>query len=255
MGIYFVSKEKLSIQYFIAFISYSGQFSSSLMMITQFNSQIQQVLVSLERIFGLIDNSDFPAELFGDKEVEKLKGNIEFKDVSFSYDKDMEILKGISFKISNNKFTAIVGKNGSGKTTIFNLLLGLYKVTSGEILIDGININDLNEKSIRNNISVVNQQQFLFNMSIKENLKLAAPNASVEEMEEACKIVSIHDYIMSLEEKYDTTIDENSSNLSGGQKQRLALAMCILRNTPIILLDEPTSALDNESENVVNTAI
>lgn len=255
VGIYFISKGKLNIQYFIAFISYSGQFSSSLMIITQLNSHIQQVLVSLERIFGLIDNLSFSSEIFGNKEIERIKGNIEFKNVIFSYDKNKEILKKVSFKIDHNKLTAIVGKNGCGKTTILNLILGLYKVSEGEILIDGININDLNEESLRRNISVVHQQNFLFNLSIKENLRLVAANVSNEEIEEACKMVFIHDYIVNLEQKYDTIIDENASNLSGGQKQRLALAMCLLRNTPIILLDEATSALDTESKNVVNSVI
>jgi ATP-binding cassette subfamily B protein len=255
ISIYFISKGRLSIKYFVAFVAYSGQFNYSLMTVTRLNSSIQQVLVSLERIFGLVDNLEFSAETFGDEEIQKAKGNIEFKNVTFTYNGEREILRDVSFSLKPNSLTAIVGKNGCGKTTILNLLLGLYKVTDGEILIDGININDLNEKSLRNNISVVNQENFLFNLSIKDNLKLSLPSATIEQIEMTCKQVFIHDYIMSLEKNYDTIIDENGSNLSGGQKQRLALAMCILRNSPIILLDEATSALDVESKNIVNAVI
>lgn len=255
VGIYFIYKQKLSIQYFVAFISYSGQFSSSLNSITRLNSSIQQALVSLERIFGLIDNFTFSSETFGNKVVGSLNGNIEFRNVSFSYKEDKEVLKNISFTIPKNKLIAVVGKNGCGKTTIFNLLLGLYKVDKGKILIDGINIDELNEDSLRKSISVVHQQPFLFNLSIKENMRMAVPNALDDEIEKVCKQVFIHDYIMSLENKYDTIIAEEGSNLSGGQKQRLALAMCILRKAPIVLLDEATSALDTEARYFVRKSI
>ncbi|MGH4121781.1 MAG: ABC transporter ATP-binding protein [Clostridium sp.] len=255
IGIYFIYKQKLSIQYFVAFISYSSQFSNSLSSITRLNSSIQQALVSLERIFELIDNFTFSIETFGNKEVGELDGNIEFKNVSFSYEESKKILRNISFSIPKNKFIAVVGKNGCGKTTIYNLLLGLYKVDKGEILIDGININDFSEDSLRKNISVVHQQPFLFNLSIYENMRIAVPNASNDEIEKGCKQVFIHDYIMSLENKYDTVIAEEGSNLSGGQKQRLALAMCMLRKASIVLLDEATSALDTESRYFVRKSI
>lgn len=255
VGIYLIYKQKLSIQYFVAFISYSGQFSNSLSSITRLNSSIQQALVSLERIFGLIDNFTFAIETFGNKEIGELNRNVEFKNVSFSYEESKKILQNINFTIPKNKFIAVVGKNGCGKTTIFNLLLGLYKIDEGEILIDGININDLSEDSLRKNISVVHQQPFLFNLSINENMRMAVDDASNEEIEKVCKQVFIHEYIMSLENKYDTVIAEEGSNLSGGQKQRLALAMCILRKAPIILLDEATSALDTESRYFVRKSI
>lgn len=255
LGIYFISKNTLSIQYFIAFASYSGQFSQSLISVTKINSNIQEALVSLERIFGLIDNIDFPKEKFGDKCIENIYRDIEFQSVEFSYENNKKILKNINFNVQKNQLTAIVGRNGSGKSTIFNLLLNFYKPNHGEILIDGIDIRDLTEESIRKNISIVQQQPFLFNLSIKENMKLANLKSTEEEIKQVCKQVFMHEYIMGLDEKYDTVINEEASNLSGGQKQRLALAMCMLRKTPIILLDEATAAMDTEAEYLISEAI
>ena len=157
--------------------------------------------------------------------------------------------------IKPNTTTGIVGPSGAGKTTIFNLLSKLYNVSSGNILIDNHNINDYTEETIRGNISVITQNPYIFNMTIRENIKIVNPNITDEEMIEKCKLAELHDYIESLPEKYDTMLGENGIILSGGLKQRLAIARAIVKDSEIILLDEATSSLDNEIQEHVMTAI
>ena len=158
-------------------------------------------------------------------------------------------------KIDSGKTYGIVGKSGSGKTTIFNLLNKLYNVNSGKILIDNIDINELSCSSLRDNISIINQNPYIFNFSIKDNLLLVKNDATMDEIREACKLACIDDYIMNLPEKYNTIIGENGVTLSGGERQRLAIARALLMKTKIILFDEATSALDNETQNNINKAI
>jgi len=154
-----------------------------------------------------------------------------------------------------NKKIAVVGKSGNGKSTLFNLLLRYFDSTEGNIYIDDVNLLDLTEESLRNNISVIRQNPFLFNLSILENFKLVKENVTLDEIKEVCKKAYIDDYIMSLPKKYDTIIGEGGVNLSGGQKQRLAIARTLLLNTKIILFDEATSALDNESQKYIKKTI
>lgn len=154
----------------------------------------------------------------------------------------------MSFKIEPNQTIGIVGASGSGKTTIFNLISKLYTVNYGEILIDGININDFTEESLRGNISVISQEPYMFNMSIKENIKIVNPTLSDKKIKEICKMVNLDDFISNLENKYDTLIGENGIILSGGLKQRLAIARSLAKNSEIILLDEATSSLDGENQ-------
>ncbi|SKC87697.1 ABC transporter ATP-binding protein [Maledivibacter halophilus] len=247
-GIFLISKGSLSIEYFIAFSSYSHNFSLALMNITKLNSSIQSTMTSLERSFEIIDDMLYSSEKFGCREVKEINGNIKLENVCFKYRDNKKVLNMINFEIKPNKKIAIVGSNGSGKTTIFNLLLRLYDYDSGRILIDDIDIQDFNEQSLRNHISVVLQEPFLFNMSIKDNLSIANLKANEEELINACRSVYIHDFIMSLPEGYDTIIGENGVTLSGGQKQRLAIARALVKKSKIILLDEATSSLDNESQ-------
>ena len=161
----------------------------------------------------------------------------------------------MSFEVKPNERVAFVGKSGTGKTTIFNLITKLYTSDSGHILLDGNDINELTCSTIRNNMSIITQNPYIFNFSIKDNLLLAKENASMKEIRKACKLACIDDFIMSLPEKYETKVGENGVILSGGQKQRIAIARALLMKTEIILFDEATSALDNETQSQIQEAI
>ncbi|EJO5348234.1 ABC transporter ATP-binding protein [Clostridium botulinum] len=255
IGSFMVFNGTLSMVYFITFTSYSHQFSESLLSITKINSNFQQILKSLERIFDLIDNLSYSKQQFGKNHLNSPKGTVCFRNVSFGYKKHCPILNNVSFNIPANKITAIAGMSGVGKSTILSLILKFYNTSSGCIKFDGIDIDDLDEQTLRTNISVVHQQPYLFNVSIRENLLLANPRATDAEIEDACSKAYIHDFIESLPQKYDTLIGDNGVNLSGGQRQRLAIARVILKKSKIVLFDEATSALDNHSEDYINESI
>ncbi|HHD2745151.1 TPA: ABC transporter ATP-binding protein, partial [Clostridium perfringens] len=254
IGAYFIFRGILTIQYFIAFSTYSEQLTYSLMNVTKLNSTLQQVFVSMERIFDLMDNLSYEKQIFGDIDISKVEGNIAFENVCFKYNEN-DIIKNATFNIRANSKIAIVGDSGSGKTTIFNLLLRFYDISSGKITIDNIDISDFNENSLRNNISIVRQEPFMLNLTIKENLLMVNNKASDNELINACRQANIHDYIMSLPEQYNTVISGNSANISGGQKQRLSIARAILKNSKIILFDEVTSGLDNISQRFIQDSI
>ncbi len=255
VGGIFVITGSLDIQFFIAFYSYSGQFSGSLQNISRTSLNLQQVMNSLERIFHLIDGMSYPSEKFGSKSINNISGHINFEDVTFQYNKEQNVLKGLTMDIPARGRTAIVGSSGSGKTTIFNLLLKLYEPCKGRILIDGIDLKEIKEEELRRHISVVRQDPFLFPMSIRDNLLLANPDVSQTELENACKRAFIHDFIETLPDRYDSMLGENGVNLSGGQRQRIAIARAFLKKSKIILFDEATSSLDNESQFYIKKAI
>ena len=217
-------------------------------------TEIKAFNLSSNRVFSLLDNKEFKKESFGKEHIAQIKGNFEFKNVHFSYGEN-KVLKGLSFKIKENETVAFVGKSGVGKTTIFSLLCKLYDIQEGEILLDGKNIKDLDEYSIRNNITIISQNPYIFNMSIKDNLKLVKENLTDEEMIEACKMACLNEFIEALPEKYDTIVGEGGVTLSGGQRQRLAIARAFVQKTKIILFDEATSALDNETQGYIQQAI
>ncbi len=210
--------------------------------------------LSVDRIREIMYGSEYTKEKFGIRHLDKINGDFEFRNVSFSYDKN-KILNDMSFKINANKTVAFVGKSGAGKSTVFSLLCKFYDVDDGEILIDGININELDKESIRGNITIINQSPYIFNLSIKDNLRLVKPNITDREIKKVCKTACLHDFIMSLPDKYDTIVGEGGVNLSGGQKQRLAIARALAQKTEIILFDEATSALDNETQKEIQEAI
>lgn len=215
---------------------------------------ISEFTANMRRVKSLLEDEELEKDKFGTKEYKNIKGNIELKNVTFAYSKD-KILNDISFEIKAKKKNALVGLSGSGKSTIFKLLLKQYDNYDGQILIDGHDIRDFSEKSLRNAISVVNQEPMLFNMSIKENLLMVKPDATDEQIQQACKLASIHDFIETLPHKYDEIMLENNNNISVGQKQRIAIARSILKDTPIILFDEVTSALDKESKKNIEETI
>ena len=211
--------------------------------------------ISCDRVFSILDNKTFEKEKFGNKHLEKVYGNFEFKNVNFGYDEEKLILDNINFKINSGEMVGFVGKSGAGKTTIFNLLCKMYSIKSGEILIEDENINELDEQSIRGNITIISQNPYVFNLSIRDNLKLVKEELIEEEMREACRIACLDDFIESLPNKYDTILGEGGVILSGGQKQRLAIARAFVQKTKIILFDEATSSLDNETQAKIQKAI
>ena len=224
--------------------------------LSSFGVNYNKVKVSLSRIDEVVNNKIFKDEIYGDISLNNTKGNVTFKNISFKYTKKENLtLDNLSLNIKTNQKTAIVGRSGNGKTTIFNLLLRYFDVTSGKVLIDGVDIKDLTEESLRKTISCVRQNPFLFNMSIFENFKIVKPDITLKEVKEVCKKAYIDEYIESLPKKYNTIIGEGGINLSGGQKQRLAIARTLLLNTKIILFDEATSALDNESQKYIKMTI
>ena len=252
--VFLISKGSLTISNALVLYNYYSNISSFGGYIGQIMDNINKFNISSERIKELFDNEKFATETFGTKHIKKVKGKFEFKSVHFGYKKN-EVLKGVSFTVNPDETVAFVGKTGSGKTTIFNLLCKMYEVDKGEILIDDVNINELDKNTIRGNITVISQSPYIFNMSIKENLKLVKPNLTNKEMKEALKTACLYDFVESLPDKYDTILGEGGVTLSGGQKQRLAIARALIQKTEIILFDEATSALDNETQEKITKAI
>ena len=210
--------------------------------------------MSAQRVFDIITYESFSKEIYGDLNIKNIQGSIEFKNVKFKYDSN-SLFENLNFKINSNKMVAIVGKSGEGKSTILKLINKSYSANDGEILIDNYNINTLSEETIRNNISVVSQSPYIFNLSIKENIKLANPEATDKEVEEVCKKAQLHDVIVEMQDGYDTIVGENGVILSGGQKQRLAIARALIKKSKIILFDEATSSLDNNNQEKIKNII
>lgn len=253
---YLVVQGEIAYSIFIVIESYIWRIDEVVESLSEFGVNYNKVKVSLTRIDEIINNRLYEDEKFGKKEIKNIKGVIEFKNVKFKYSDDEKyVLNGLNFKIIPNKKIAIVGRSGNGKSTIFNLLLRYFDVTSGEILIDGVNIKDLSEDFLRSNVSIIRQTPFLFNMSILDNFKLVKEDVTLEEVRTVCKRAYIDDYIINLPDGYNTIIGEGGINLSGGQKQRLAIARTLILNTKIILFDEATSALDNESQEYIKRTI
>ena len=250
-----INRNILTVAIAFALFNYRSTVLTNFMdIVSELLEECKNFNISFDRIFSLDNEEDFVKEKFGNQVKEKFEGNIEFKNVSFGYNKSL-VLKGVNIEINSGHTYGIVGKSGSGKTTIFNLLTKLYDARSGKITIDGIDILKLNEDSIRGNITVISQNPYIFNMSIKDNLKLVKNDVTDKEIKEACRLACLDDFIDSLPNKYNTIVGEGGVNLSGGQRQRLAIARALIQKTKIILFDEATSALDNETQSKIQKAI
>ena len=251
----FLIKDKvISISIAMVLYNYVGNVGGSTYLLGDLLEYIKDFNLSCERVKEIIDGVKFKKEQFGEKHLDKVEGHFTFEHVFFKY-KEKEVLKNLTFKVKPNETVAFVGKSGAGKTTIFNLLCKMYDVNQGKITIDGVNISELDKDSIRGNITIISQNPYIFNMSIRDNLKLVKNDLSDEEMDNACKIACLDDFIQELPNGYDTIIGEGGVNLSGGQKQRLAIARALVQKTEIILFDEATSALDNETQEKIQRAI
>ncbi|MCI8794753.1 MAG: ABC transporter ATP-binding protein [Bacilli bacterium] len=254
-GVYFIINGNLSVSAMLIIYNYSPKIMNLSSHFERLIECINEFNLSASRIFGVLVEEEFHKESFGTMSVKKLNGNIVFDKVSFSYDDEQSVLKNMSFEVEANKTVAFVGKSGAGKTTIFNLISKLYDADSGEIILDKYNIKDLDRDSIRGNLSIISQNPYIYNMSIRENLQIIKTDATEKDIKKACKMACLHDFVMTLKDGYDTIVGEGGVTLSGGQKQRLAIARAFLLKTKIILFDEATSALDNETQKEITKAI
>lgn len=255
LSVFLITQNLLSIPNALVINNYLGRLTSIIYFVSQFLEKVKDFNLSSERVFAIMDSKEFGKEKFGKKHIDKVNGDFEFKNVTFTYANGHKVIDNMNFKIKANSTVAFVGKSGSGKTTVFNLLCKMYNIDSGKITIDGIDIKELDKDSIRGNITIISQNPYIFNLSIRDNLRLVKENITDEEMIEACKTACLEDFIKSLPDGYDTIIGEGGINLSGGERQRLAIARALVQKTEIILFDEATSALDNETQANIKKAI
>lgn len=252
-GLY-LYKGSINLGDYSAFIVSINMFISPVMTLIGFMEQYQQGVTGFERFLDIMD-AEPEKDTEGAADIPKIEGEIEFRNVSSAYDSESEVLDGLSLKIPKGKKFALVGPSGGGKTTICHLIPHFYDIKDGEIFIDGKEIRTLTLESLRKNIGIVQQDVYLFNASIKDNILYGRLDATDEEVIEAAKRANIHDYIMSLPKGYDSMVGERGVRLSGGQKQRLSIARVFLKNPPILILDEATSALDNTTEILIQEAL
>ncbi len=254
LGCLLVYLNSLTIANFVILYTYKSKIDNLLSFYNSFVMYVKNFNLSATRVFEVIGEDTFDKESDKGKRIDKLNGKIEFKDVSFAYSKD-NVLNKISFTINPGERIGFVGSSGSGKSTIFKLLTKLYSLDKGHILIDGEDINNISNKALRRNISLIPQNPYIFNFSVLDNLKIGNLDASCDEVIDACKKADIYDVIMNLDDKFNTFVGEGGVMLSGGEKQRLAIARTLLTKSSIILFDEATSALDNVTQDKVQKAI
>lgn len=252
---FLIYKGNITIGFFITMTYYIYRFTNLIDNINNFSQTYQKIVVSLQRVNEILENRLYEDEKFGVEKISKVKGLIEFKNVSFAYPNEDNIINDFNIKLEPNKKIAIVGKSGQGKSTLFNLITRIFDAKEGLITLDNINMKDLTEEELRKHISIIRQEPFIFNRTILENFKIIDKNIELEEIRKYTKMAYLDDYIMSLPDKYDTVLGEGGVNLSGGQKQRLSIARTLAKNSEVILLDEATSALDNSSQDYIKKTI
>ena len=258
VSIFLLQDHKLAISSFLYILMNRDSISSVVWIMGNTASNFSEAKLCIKRMFEILNEDIYPVEHFGDLTPNSCIGEIEFNDVVFAYnedDKENVVLDNLSFKIKPNSTVAFVGKSGSGKTTILNLISKLTECKSGEVLLDGNDIKTLSKDFLRENISMVNQFPYIFDNTIRNNLLMVKQNATEEELIKACKEASIWEFISSLPKGLDTNVGESGIKLSGGQKQRLAIARSLLKHTKIILFDESTSSLDNFAQAEIKKSI
>ncbi|MBR4243819.1 MAG: ABC transporter ATP-binding protein [Candidatus Methanomethylophilaceae archaeon] len=253
VGAMMVLDGEITIGVIVAFMIYIRLFTNPLQQMSQGLTVMQSVAAAAERIFGFLDEEEFEDESDKVQRIEA-KGHVEFRDVHFGYNPDKEVIHGFSADIKPGQKVAIVGPTGAGKTTMVNLLMRFYEVWSGDILIDGVSIKDLTRENVHEQFCMVLQDTWLFEGTIKENLVYNKEDISDEKLEEVCKAVGIHHFIMSLPDGYDTVLEDNDA-LSAGQRQQLTIARAMLDTSPMLILDEATSSVDTRTELIIQKAM
>lgn len=253
---YFTITSGLTVGTMVAFVNYMDRVYAPLRRLINSSTTLVQSIASMDRVYEFIDEPYDIKDKEGAEWIEKVDGHVQFTDVSFQYEADEEmVLHNISLEVKQGETIAFVGMSGGGKSTIISLIPRFYDVTSGSIKIDGIDIRDVQARSIRDNIGMVLQDNILFSESIAMNIRMGKPDASDEEVIAAAKAANAHEFISELSNGYETMVGERGVKLSGGQKQRIAIARVFLKNPPLLILDEATSALDLESEQLIQEAL
>ncbi len=250
----FLYAGKINFADYTTFIVSINLFLGPVNTLIMFTEQFQNGTTGFKRFLEILEaEPEFDRE--GAKDIERVEGHIRLENVTFEYEEEKEVIKNMTLDVKKGNVFALVGPSGGGKTTICHLLPNFYKIEKGSIYIDGIDIRDITMSSLRRNIGIVQQDVFLFNSTIKENILYGKPDATEEEIITAAKRANIHDFVMTLKDGYDTRIGERGVKLSGGQKQRLSIARVFLKNPPILILDEATSALDNTTEIMIQESL
>lgn len=255
VGIRHVQEGVLTLGSLLLVMSYLSQLYSPLKTLSKKFVSLQSSLVSAERVFSVLDTETDVPERPDARPLARARGNVVFQGVSFGYDEERPVLHRISFEVEPGAQVGIAGATGAGKTTLVSLLTRFYDPTEGRILLDGVDLRDYKLADLRNQFAIVLQEPVLFSRSIAENIAYARPDASFEEIVAAAKAASVHDFIRSLPEGYDTPVGERGMRLSGGERQRISLARAFLRDAPILILDEPTSSVDVKTERLIMDAM
>ena len=254
-GGYEVVNEVITAGELVAFLTYAVNLANPVKRLSRVYAAIQRAMAAADRVFAVMDLEEKITDVPGAKPLPPIKGQVEFKDITFSYKEGQPALQHISLKAEPGQMIALVGPSGSGKSTIANLIPRFYDVDSGTISIDGHDIRQVTADSLREQIGLVPQETMLFSTTVMENIRYGRLDATDEEVVEAARAANAEEFIKDLPEGYDTKLGERGLNLSGGQRQRLAIARAILKNPRVLILDEATSALDTESEKIVQDAL
>ncbi|CBK75409.1 ABC-type multidrug transport system, ATPase and permease components [Butyrivibrio fibrisolvens 16/4] len=254
-GGYFIAKGQLTGEDLAIYALYINIFINPVNVLVEFTEQLQKGLAGFERFTEVMDTMPEILDAPDAGELKDVKGVIDFKNVSFSYEDEETVLENINLHVDAGKNVAIVGPSGGGKTTLCALLPRFYDVTGGQVCIDGVDVKTVTQKSLRSYIGIVQQDVYLFNGTIKDNIAYGKPDATMEEIVEAARNADLLDFIESLPNGFDTEVGERGTRLSGGQKQRISISRVFLKNPPILILDEATSALDNESERYIQESL
>ena len=255
LGSYMIVKGTITSGNFVSFITALIMLYTPIKLLGNNAKNMQNALLALERVIKQLEAQPAIKTKADAKTLTGMNDSIEFKNVNFEYRKNKPVLKNVSFTVKKGETFALVGNSGGGKSTIVNLIPRFYDIKSGNVMIDGVDVRDITLESLRDNISIVFQDNFLFSGTIRENIMLGNLNATEEELRKALKDSYLEDFVNSLEKGLETNIGERGVLLSGGQKQRIGIARAFLKNAPILILDEATSALDNEAEKIVQQAI